>query len=1164
MKHASVSCRKERGFRAPNPFIVSRAACWALLSVFLIRCSPVSAASPQSGARLVREALGRSEVFLDLIEAQDPAFPARANRIAGRRLSGAFQAGAVLVRNLDAAGDATARGVIAVDGLNVGVSLQAARTQDPSIYDLTLQFETGKLPPRFLVRQAGLRLPLSLPGTLRVAAGGDRGVHWDTASEYEILAGGKPTNPPDIYRWALFGVLQDSPRHYRMWKAESDKTSSLTMMQGIAAPGWMDLGNAENGLAVACREFAQRAPAELFADTRAGGMLVFYAHSPHARPLDSRPVAQRRNPGTENLGRPYRLTLCMREGPWSDSRTDRRIAAHWGIGRFANDAPMAAYPSPAEDSSPAGEGDADAFVSSGVPFPRGAVKSPQQVRLLDGTSDVPLQTRVLAYWPDRSVKWLLLTFPQSGKGFEVSGGSGDGGRIPIHVDSRLGRNRTFTLVFGENVRAATVRSGLQAVQEAYSVSVDTGKLSFRVAPGECGFLNEVSLADRSIVPPASQHRNFLDHLHAETSPAPCESAVEGVVIRGRTDVLPGVIVEEAGPLRATILVRGHHENADLSHFTVRIQAYANRSYLRVFNTFTYMGADTRRDFLCGAGMRLPLQLEKSRHAIAGIGNDAAILKGARAGLSQPDYLSSEAWQAATGEAGHVVARGGKSDEWLAMGDGTRGCAVVLRNMWREGPKEIEADLETGEITAWLWPPSANVLDLRLYSNLPHVGSGESLWYRGFEPGAPFEMKGSRFARGVSKTHELLFYFYEGDAAAAQVASVAADFRDPSFAFVTPEWYAASGALGAIAPADAERLPKIEANIVNFFDFMLLHQDFWGWYGMLDHGDWGHKFMGSYNSFSPQHGWFYDFGRWGWTNTEGLPSRFMHLQFFRTGERRYYFASEAMARHNRDVDIYRDGPFALKGTRHGVNHWSDGYKDERIAMAWPFRYDYLLRGDPMSREMILKLVDKRDLEPGRPRGDWPISRPIDLLAAWEMTGDARYRDVLQNLCRAFIHERGIGSSPQIEMPSGKAIAPPEEVNSRTMFFHYFGALYALIEYCDLTRDQTMIDALLRMWRSDAFLSSSRPGPLPLYTFAARYEPDPELRKQAVDTIRSVMRGGGRGDFIYHSTVHELVPRDRGAWLAPDPGFVGFAVSPACFYVNAAPHAIPFVEKEVRQE
>mgnify|MGYP000911722755 FL=1 len=45
----------------------------------------------------------------------------------------------------------------------------------------------------------------------------------------------------------------------------------------------------------------------------------------------------------------------------------------------------------------------------GVPFPEGAIARPQTLRLRDQQNqELPLQTRALSYWPDGSVRWLLL------------------------------------------------------------------------------------------------------------------------------------------------------------------------------------------------------------------------------------------------------------------------------------------------------------------------------------------------------------------------------------------------------------------------------------------------------------------------------------------------------------------------------------------------------------------------------------------------------------------------------------------------------------------------------------------------------------------------------------------------------------------------------------
>src|SRR3990172_2966661 len=50
-------------------------------------------------------------------------------------------------------------------------------------------------------------------------------------------------------------------------------------------------------------------------------------------------------------------------------------------------------------------------VTSGIPFAEGELKDPQAVALSDDSGGrAPLQTEVLARWPDGSIRWLLADF----------------------------------------------------------------------------------------------------------------------------------------------------------------------------------------------------------------------------------------------------------------------------------------------------------------------------------------------------------------------------------------------------------------------------------------------------------------------------------------------------------------------------------------------------------------------------------------------------------------------------------------------------------------------------------------------------------------------------------------------------------------------------------
>ncbi len=53
-------------------------------------------------------------------------------------------------------------------------------------------------------------------------------------------------------------------------------------------------------------------------------------------------------------------------------------------------------------------------VSSGVPFPQGELTREENVTLHSGETELPLQTRISARWPDGSIKWLLCDFRHLG------------------------------------------------------------------------------------------------------------------------------------------------------------------------------------------------------------------------------------------------------------------------------------------------------------------------------------------------------------------------------------------------------------------------------------------------------------------------------------------------------------------------------------------------------------------------------------------------------------------------------------------------------------------------------------------------------------------------------------------------------------------------------
>jgi hypothetical protein len=118
-------------------------------------------------------------------------------------------------------------------------------------------------------------------------------------------------------------------------------------------------------------------------------------------------------------------------------------------------------------------------------------------------------------------------------------------------------------------------------------------------------------------------------------------------------------------------------------------------------------------------------------------------------------------------------------------------------------------------------------------------------------------------------------------------------------------------------------------------------------------------------------------------------------------------AEAMTRHTQEVDVHHLGRFAGLGSRHNVRHWGDGAKEVRISQALLKRIYYYLTSDERTGDLMdevtdvdYKLVEIDPLRKIEPKTEYPTHARVgpdwfalcsNWLAAWERTGDRRYRD-----------------------------------------------------------------------------------------------------------------------------------------------------------------------------
>ena len=209
-------------------------------------------------------------------------------------------------------------------------------------------------------------------------------------------------------------------------------------------------------------------------------------------------------------------------------------------------------------------------ITLGVPFPKGALTSPDHVRVLttDGR-EVPSQITEVTTWEpvDPSVKWIWVFFFAD-----------EGDR--------------YVLEYGADVRHTLPRHGLEIVNNQRAgglLEATAGPLRFVVQQGETGFLQSVQLdldgngfdaGDVIALGPAGRG-SFVDLLD------------DAGVDASRAFIRQTFIERGSGPLHAVLRVEGEYRYARSDNaaapFVMRIHAYADRPYIKVLHTLIYTG-----------------------------------------------------------------------------------------------------------------------------------------------------------------------------------------------------------------------------------------------------------------------------------------------------------------------------------------------------------------------------------------------------------------------------------------------------------------------------------------------------------------------------------------------------------------------------------------------
>ncbi|MFG2939309.1 Tat pathway signal sequence domain protein [Streptomyces sp. NPDC048282] len=611
----------------------------------------------------------------------------------------------------------------------------------------------------------------------------------------------------------------------------------------------------------------------------------------------------------------------------------------------------------------------------GVPWPMGAFREDQTFALTDADGkDVPVQSWPIAYWPDGSLKWTA---------HAVSSGSGK-----------------LTLAAGD---AAVPEEKVTVSTGGGTIDVSTGVIAVRIGKNGSTLIKSVTRGSTEIA------RNGRLVLVRQPE---VEDEDQGTVKTERFDgAIDSVTVEQDGPVRAVVRIDGKHRKGSRSWlpFSIRLYFYAGADSFRMVHTITYDGTQepgkASGDFIRGLGVRfsVPMRdeaydrhiriggegtglLREAVQGITGLRRDpgAAVQAAQYAGQKLPDpatwdqrvttrlqyipHWGDYTLSQLSADGFTLRKRTGKGYGWIAAGGGRRasgfgyvggasgGFSFGLGDFWEKFPAQLDirdAHTDAAEVTLWLWSPEAQPMDLRFY----HDGMGQDTYaeqleglnitYEDYEPefGTPY---------GIARTSELLFWANESTPAPEALADQVEAVRVLPQLTAPPAQLIKSKVFGPGLYSEPDRSTAAKAKIEDHLDFLFTYYkdqvEQRRWYGFWDYGD----FMHTYDTV--RHQWRYDVGGYAWDNSELSPDLWLWYAYLRSGRSDIFRFAEALTRHTGEVDVYHIGQWAGLGTRHGVQHFADSAKQQRISNTTYRRFYYFLTADERVGDLMAANVD----------------------------------------------------------------------------------------------------------------------------------------------------------------------------------------------------------------
>jgi hypothetical protein len=588
-------------------------------------------------------------------------------------------------------------------------------------------------------------------------------------------------------------------------------------------------------------------------------------------------------------------------------------------------------------------------VKFGVPFPRNTLKADERIQVLDDRNQVvPHQQLVTATWDPagaQGVRWML-------------------------VDFLTDAERTYRIVFGPDLQPKHHDAQAIATLEGELIKLDSGFLKGVIDTRKADLLGQLSAQARPVVQADAERFSafFVEH---ETRG----------IFRSDLDPKPTIILEETGPIRATVKMDGWYTNAASEKFcrySIRAHFFRDRPDVKLEHTFIYTGL-AKDDRIRSMGLQLP-QKSGQRGHIWGDGDlqdemAEIFTSTAKVVLDSPNHDEIELvrYFPAKQTRRRLASRANAAFQYGYA-------AVAIRDGWQQYPLGFEVN--DGVMQVQLWPSGERLLDFSFDGywwflnehQKKHMMLGKRAAAK-HTPEALVEQYRQRVgdATGAAKTHEVWLSFHVEPREmnyGQHGGKLWREVQNPVIAHADLKWSTASRALDfcAQSPRDDANFPDEERYIDAMYPMVQQLTDNSHWYGWWDWG--GYYQLPGYPTgpFKDTHG-LNDWNRnrpkshYGW-------GQFPWLSYFRTGDRKWlryaqtytlYSADRAFKHHSKEDSRFAGAEYHYDNSEipwvGGYAGWPGGAEGiNNLQSKDDYVYMYWLTGDRRPMDVLKMWTD----------------------------------------------------------------------------------------------------------------------------------------------------------------------------------------------------------------